>query len=261
MKNQNRIKKQLSYQITFLKNSCDLYDRGFFEEAIRIAVALENLLSLRKNATSLIKHLNAENTKVFSTTESFQDTKDYQESRILFLKNVSITDGQNGVRDNHPSGQKKRDEINKTIVYFGLGVIALGTCTEESSYFADLMPINEDNGNNLVSIEEWMEEVVLIANRSFYITRKDLIAIARNKDGGGHVVKNLKGPYKELSNDGALGFFHKNRLYAPNANLDEIQGEPVPIKNAHFVALRQMAHEILSSPDIIDLYSQTEGSR
>jgi len=69
---------------------------------------------------------------------------------------------------------------------------------------------------------------------------------AANNDGGAHVDDKLEPLYESLSQDGALGTFEA---------FDEILNTLTKsdIANAHHVALRQMAHEVLHSPDFISL--------
>lgn len=61
-------KKQLEKQIQFLRNSCDAYDKGEKNEAVRIAVALRTIFHQTDKSTSLLTHLNRFPT-VLSTCE------------------------------------------------------------------------------------------------------------------------------------------------------------------------------------------------
>lgn len=49
--------QQLSRQLKFLQTSCDAYDRGELEEALRISVALRVLFHDTNKSTSLLTHL------------------------------------------------------------------------------------------------------------------------------------------------------------------------------------------------------------
>ncbi|HET7314512.1 hypothetical protein [Salinisphaera sp.] len=273
MNKRERIRKQLHYQINFLNNSCRLYDEGYEEEALRIAVALENLISLRKNAISIVKHLNSESIKLYSTAGQFDGNKDnkFREESKAFLPKEKISGPENKIQfldstlitlGNTKQIKKQEDlrkNIDKIILYLGLGTMAIGTRTGESSYSANLKDPSKKKTSRLLPIREWMDEIVLITNRKFYVTREELIVVARNQDGGGHIApklkgNKLKGAYKELSKNAAIGYFFKNKfLHFYGNDHKRFGAEKVSIKGAHFIALRQMAHEVLHSPDIVAL--------
>lgn len=76
------------------------------------------------------------------------------------------------------------------------------------------------------------------------LTRKALILGAANKDGGAHVDKRLSDEYEGLSRDGAVGQF----IYSTDGKSGEI-----PSYEAHFVGIRQIAHELLNSTELLEL--------
>lgn len=274
MIDKTRLKQQVKYQFNFLENSCRLYDEGFPEEALRIAVTLENILSLRNNATSLLKHLGQQDALLYSTAQlpksslsKAVDSSNVNDEilhvsmtsrppkgeEIQLLTNVLMTKGRNSM----PSeGANLIEYLDKIVLYLGLGILALGTRTKESFYMPDLSEPASDAGNNLLAIEEWMKEIVLVTNTNKYITREELIVVARNQDGGGHIAPKLngariKGAYKELSKDAAIGYFSGNQFAPAYKNSkSHLRGESVSINTAHFIALRQMANEVLKSPDV-----------
>lgn len=57
----------LSRQLAFLNRSCDSFDAGFHDEAIRIATVIRVLVHQTKSSTSLLKHLNATTINLLST--------------------------------------------------------------------------------------------------------------------------------------------------------------------------------------------------
>jgi len=60
-------KQYLEQQLGFLRRSCDSYDDGYTDEAIRIATTIRVLIHDTKSSTSLLKHLGALNIKLSST--------------------------------------------------------------------------------------------------------------------------------------------------------------------------------------------------
>ncbi|MDC6118736.1 hypothetical protein PJX95_11800 [Serratia rubidaea] len=60
-------KSHLKRQLSFIKRSCDSFDKGYTDEAIRIAVVIRVLLHQTKHSTSLLTHMQAEDIKLLSS--------------------------------------------------------------------------------------------------------------------------------------------------------------------------------------------------
>lgn len=195
----------LTRQLTFLKRSCEAYDAGATDEAIRMATVIRVLLHNTKNSTSLLKHLNATTINLLSTTT--------------------------GATPN-------------TIMFFGLGTMHLSDAG--GKYFAslDFGPIK-----NLIPVSQWWDQIVFVLDSQTRLSRRKIILSAANQDGGAHVDKKLSKEYEALSADGAIGHFSYT-------NGDKTVQKP--ITETHFVAIRQMAHELLSSPELIALLHSTK---
>jgi len=194
------LKEHLKKQLRFLSRSCDSYDKGHKDEAIRIATVIRVLVHDTKNSTSLLKHLQAKSIKLLST-----------------------------VLEPSPSA----------FHYVGMGMIRASGL--ESSYEPIL-----DNGppvNKYLLVNDWWEQVVYILN-GHRINRREIILTAANKDGGAHVDKKLTEEYETLMKIGIVGgmLYHKNGK--------DIEA---PFEDAHYVSLRQMAYEILNSPELTKL--------
>ncbi|RJG02777.1 hypothetical protein [Noviherbaspirillum sedimenti] len=61
-------REHLQRQLGFLERSCESYDAGYRDEAIRIATIIRVLIHNTKASTSLLQHLNATTINLFSTT-------------------------------------------------------------------------------------------------------------------------------------------------------------------------------------------------
>src|SRR5690554_3101178 len=61
-------KAHLSKQLGFLERSCQSYDEGFTDEAIRIATVIRVIIHQTGSSTSLLKHLGATTINLLSTT-------------------------------------------------------------------------------------------------------------------------------------------------------------------------------------------------
>lgn len=187
----------LARQLSFLKRSCESYDTGATDEAIRMATIIRVLIHNTKASTSLLKHLNATTINLLSSTD--------------------------GATPN-------------TVMYFGLGTMQLGG--SECRYFPslDFGPVKK-----LIPVSQWWDQIVFVLDPSTRLSRRKIILSAANQDGGAHVDASLSKEYEALSADGAIGHF----IYGSDA-----EKVHQPIQDAHFVAIRQMAYELLHSPDL-----------
>jgi len=53
----SQFNENLKTHLSFINHSCELYDKGYTEEALRIAVSLRVIFHDTKNSTSLLKHM------------------------------------------------------------------------------------------------------------------------------------------------------------------------------------------------------------
>lgn len=194
----------LARQLSFLRRSCESYDAGATDEAIRIATIIRVLIHNTKASTSLLKHLNATTINLLSTT--------------------------NGATPD-------------TVMYFGLGTMELGNGSCRYFPSLDFGPIKKT-----IPVSQWWDQIVFVLDPQTRLSRRKIVLSAANQDGGAHVDATLSKEYEALSADGAIGHF----TYGSNGM--EIHQ---PIEDAHFVAIRQMAHELLHSPDLNALLPAT----
>ncbi len=59
----------LQKQLRFLARSCESFDAGFLDEAVRVATTIRILVHQTKSSISLLKHLNATTINLLSTTD------------------------------------------------------------------------------------------------------------------------------------------------------------------------------------------------
>ena len=62
-------RKHLLKQLGFLERSCDAFDAGHIDEAIRIATVIRVIIHQTKNSTSLLEHLHAASINLLSTVK------------------------------------------------------------------------------------------------------------------------------------------------------------------------------------------------
>jgi hypothetical protein len=128
-----------------------------------------------------------------------------------------------------------------TILFSGMGraTLTVGPAATvgkwEASTTADSIRIQ-------LLVSDWWNQIVYVRGNT-RLCRKDLVLAAADKDGGAHVDSKLTTDYQTLMRSGECGFF-----YYPDET-----GSFRPIMDAQLVYLRQMGHELLSSPDLLAL--------
>jgi hypothetical protein len=87
-------------------------------------------------------------------------------------------------------------------------------------------------------VKGWWEQFVIARGPAFVLSRKIIVLTAANKDGGAHVDDELPEEYLQL----IRGVYEKISV-----------GEPEFVSDHHLLYLRQMAYEILNSPELTQL--------
>ena len=99
----------------------------------------------------------------------------------------------------------------------------------------------------LLLVPEWWNETAYVLDHNTSLTRRNIVLDAANTDGGAHVDARLRQRYAALIQPGSVG---RDRFTTERP--DKIGR---PIADGHFVALRQMAYEILNSQELLNLAS------
>jgi len=162
--NMDKFKVQLKKQIGFLERSCQLYDNGHQDEAIRIATAVRVLIHDTTHSKSLLTHLDARNINLFTTSPEFPKLKGD-------IQNVTC---------------------------FNLGRIRLGG--RLSGYGPNLKDFHT-NSSTTLPVDQWWKQIVWILGADIELSRKGVILAAVNKDGGAHVDSVLEPKYKRLAEE------------------------------------------------------------
>ena len=136
-------------------------------------------------------------------------------------------------------------------------ISACETIPEEARFFANLtefriaqwatdvtwLPkLNRARTTRLIPVDDWWNQEVVYKFVEGTVSRRDLVLSAANRDGGAHVdpeVDRRMRKYLSLQHGGGWGLTHHST-----------DGETVdiPFRLAHWAALRQMGHEVLSTP-------------
>jgi hypothetical protein len=199
-------RQSLIRQLEFLNRSCQAFDAGSHDEAIRIAQCIRVLARDTKKQTSVLAHLNAKNISVLSTC-------------------LDIA--------------AKQRQFGGSLLHFnGMGRHELGP--DGARYYPKL---GGGMFDHLLTVDDWLKETVFVLDAETPVSREQVILDAADKDGGAHVDAVLTPVYERLMNSGDLGVFANEG------------GSEIPITGHHYVALRQMGHELLNSPELLNLAS------
>jgi hypothetical protein len=198
-------RQKLREQLGFMGRSCGAFDAGYQDEAIRIAQCIRILMHDTKLQTSLLTHLNAKNINLLSTCFDI--------------------------------ASRMQRGVGSFQMFNGMGRVE--TTPKGTRYYPKL----EGNpfSRREAPVEAWWNETVFVLDPHTWVSRRDVVLNAADKDGGAHVDAALTPLYQRLVNSGDLGCF-----------LDE-HGVEAPITGHHYVALRQMGHELLNSAALLAL--------
>lgn len=123
--------------------------------------------------------------------------------------------------------------------YQGAGVMAIyvGAILSHDGVAAAL---DDATDENFVSVTEWWGQVVHVFGHTY--SRKDIVLLAANQDGGAHVDPKPSDKLQSLR----VGV---GRLTTAAATGETFVGE---LRDSHFAILRQLGYEVLHSPDVIE---------
>lgn len=97
-------------------------------------------------------------------------------------------------------------------------------------------PLGSSGRHDLVAVEDWWNQSVF-SRQNQIITRKDMVLLGANKDGGAHIDEKINNKGKFLREGG----FWTNGV---------INGRSIDMGDFHLVGLRQFGYETLNSPDL-----------
>lgn len=160
----NKLENQLSRQLGYLERSCMLFDQGYKDEAIRIAVTLRTLFhdtykpNGKANSVSLLTLLGIkDNTTIKSACPHHEVVNRH---RMFAWDPLTIMD------DDH-----------------------------------NILPLLGKNKKtwSLLAEEWWQYSTSVIIVPGICVSRKDIVLAAANKDGGTHVNKKYPEKYEYLN--------------------------------------------------------------
>jgi hypothetical protein len=208
-----KFKDYLRTHLNFLAKSAAAFDEGEIDECMRIAVSIRVLLHDTRNSTSLLTHLNAKHIYLTSTCQRIPEGAVVSGSTMVFNRIIAT-----------PSGP--RAEIRASL--------------------GDGPPINFH-----LKAEDWWNQTIVVLPRGSdrRVSRKDIVLVAANKDGGAHVDASLTPQYDALKERGGT-------LQLVCWKIDGVESK-IEFEDIHAYLIRQMAYELLTSPALLALAAES----
>ena len=226
----DRLKEKFRSCLGFIQRSCEDFDGGQRDEAVRIALQIRILIHDTPRSTSLLTHLDMKRQVMVLTT----CVDIHAQMRAMGVADLVIASFQGMAMTRvGPEGAELRP---------GLGCGGRG---------------------DFVNVEEWWKQVVWAFSPQRLLTRRAIVLGAANTDGGAHVDEQLSPDYAALADEGAAGSFvvRDGVTTWRGPTIDTWTGAVVPgsaadgesLRDAHLISLRQMGYEILNSPGLLAL--------
>ena len=170
---ERQYKEALATQLRFIQRSCEVFDQGHWDEAIRIATQLRIILNPGGgNKKSLLQHLGINwQIKLLSTCHGASP------GTLLYQGMGSF--------------EYKSDGVNVSMRFYA--------------------PLGDTPVAYEMKAQEWWDQIVYVLppetadKPSLVLRRKDIILTAANKDGGAHFDAMLTPEYEQLAAPGAVG--------------------------------------------------------
>lgn len=188
--------RQLQEQLGFLATSCRLFDEGQRSEAKRLAGTLRTLLYDGGRSRSLLGQLGLLGLGFVNTNAAFDEHNLLSHHGLLLLR----------VDSSRGSSLEPR---------------VLGP----PSIVPGHMPFRV----------WWEDDVILVDTERTTITRRDVVLVVANQDGGSHVDPALDAAYHALSRGQSIGWMAQTPM------------GPQPIGDPTLPSLRQIAYEVIET--------------
>jgi hypothetical protein len=198
----------LKEQIEFILQACEQYDNGKFVSAKLLATYIRNLVHNTELSTSLLVHLQKQNTM------KFYNTVDAPKNAVFFLGMVIIADV--------------------------LKVVNAQSTSYETIFLPAFKP-KILHSKKWIDFNTWWNQKIIVSDRLTF-TRAEMIKFMANQDGGAHVDEKVTEKYYKIVKA------TETMLYTTQKPLSEDPyqvGEP--IKYLHYAVVRQIAHELILS--------------
>ena len=229
----SELKMNLLDNLEMMKLNCATYDQGHSIVATQLAVNMRVLLHDTRMSTSLVTLMNAQSISLTSS----------QEGAVYEFTFTSPVTGEVIMFKDYCSWYEYSSENRMCILVRD----SVGT-PAGFEWSVSPIPKLERTKIHSLSIHEWLTETILMTH-SFEFSREALILKAANKAGGAHIAPDLS--LEEYA------LIHRTQYFAPEtlviSGLSVTMAPHPTMPKPYLMALRQMAWEILNSPDLLAL--------
>lgn len=201
--------QKLEEQVYLIKKSSHDFDKGDLIEGVRLATHLRTLLNDTRNSTSLLKSLGIKDSIRYLNSALPRNPSNLIHSYLGFLSITFQSDGAN----------------NK---------ISYKPWLEDYCIFKKT--------NEWQSFDDWWDTPIIIDNQGNSFTRKDIILIIADKEGGAHVDKKLDKNYSNLTTGTSMNWSFQVSYSNGQIKKSDIPGIQLP-------SVRQIAFELIKSLD------------
>ena len=214
----DELSKHLQEQLGFLDASCALYDAGSLNEAKRLATSIRVLVHDTTQSASVLTQLGAK-------------------------ENLKYLDGSG-------PGFDGLDPVGPN------AITSIATLTQ-LAHFDDHVEYHpafvlSTPASKTVDFDPWWKTLVTHDVDGRRMSRRRLVLVMANQDGGAHVDQNLAADYKEISSDSSMGWkanggsveFYKD----PHASVDAPSPAPASVRHLAeelSITLRQFIPHLL----------------
>lgn len=190
--------------------------------------------------SDLKKHLDEQLHFIELSCESFDSGFESESKRIAVSIRILLHDTNSSHSLLKQLNMKKINFYDSAIEYNERsqaphhGLIWLATAPPKNRYVA-MMDGTPSKFIRKVNFDEWWNKVVLVDVSKNRLSRKDLILIATNQDGGAHIDPKLNKIYANIARENSIGW----KYHTPNGDTN--------IEGPERASIRQIAHEILKT--------------
>ncbi|WP_421142345.1 hypothetical protein [Aeromonas dhakensis] len=194
----------LREQLEFLSRSCSEYDRGFTAEGKRIAATLRLMLHDTKNSHSLFSQLGLKSIGFLNTAAPIAKGEkkailSFLQTKITFNEDLTLSGKHYPLLGHRPAGWPPAKKV----------------------FFPD-----------------WWNQVVLTDAQGSKFSRRMLVMVVANTDGGAHIDPEIDVTYADLSRNNSIGYA---------VGKSDVIKSMVPIDKVELACIRQIAYELTVS--------------
>lgn len=152
----------LRKQVDFLRRSCEAFDQGYLDEAIRVAVVLRVLFHSTQKQTSVLRRLGAEGIRLLTTSDKYD-----------------------------PGPEPGRQKVQ--LLFLGLAPLSV-----DSSEVRYKPWLGESDRREHLPFSDWYDEIVYSTLSAGPISRRGIIVGVADKEGA-HIDHRIDDTFKSLA--------------------------------------------------------------